>query len=197
MAVLKEIASLINQAGVLNPAVNSFFLEMSFVYSALIALLFISVFTDLLEERVPNILIIMVIGTVLLFRVHFGRMDSLIDASLGMLAGFTLFFPLWLIGVMGAGDAKLLSAIGVCLGPSLTLEVAAYSVIFGGLFAIFYLLRKKAFLPFLKNTKVAAFKAFAKEADLEDWESIGKNPVAFAPVIALAVLFVLGSPYRF
>jgi len=51
--------------------------------------------------------------------------------------GLSLFFVSALLGrILGAGDCKLLAAVGALLGPQLLLWVMLYTALAGGVFAI-------------------------------------------------------------
>ena len=52
-----------------------------------------------------------------------GAFDGLLFALAGFLAGFALFFPLWMLGTCGSGDVKFFAALGAWLGPYLTFLV--------------------------------------------------------------------------
>ncbi len=54
----------------------------------------------------------------------------------GWLVGAALFFPLFALRGLGGGDVKLLAALGAWLGPSVTVWLAAYSAIAGGVVAL-------------------------------------------------------------
>ena len=56
----------------------------------------------------------------------------LLIGMLGMLTGFGLLIVPWLMHGMGAGDVKLLAAIGVWLGPGLTLYSFGLGALIGG-----------------------------------------------------------------
>jgi prepilin peptidase CpaA len=45
-------------------------------------------------------------------------------------------FPFYLLGGMGAGDVKALAALGVWLGPGLTLMLFVYMALAGGVMAL-------------------------------------------------------------
>jgi len=54
----------------------------------------------------------------------------------GLLVGLVVFFPFFALGGMGAGDVKLMAAIGAWLGPALAILTALYGAIAGGVLAI-------------------------------------------------------------
>jgi prepilin peptidase CpaA len=55
----------------------------------------------------------------------------------GWLVGAAFFFPVFALGGMGAGDVKLLAAVGAWLGPAAAAWVALYSGVAGGVMAVF------------------------------------------------------------
>lgn len=95
---------------------------------------------DLLTRRIPNwltfpALLLGVAAQCWLFGWAGGA-----DALLGALLGFALYFPIHFFGYMGAGDVKLLMAIGACLGWRLCVEVAVIAVACGAIYAFFEIL---------------------------------------------------------
>ena len=61
-------------------------------------------------------------------------------AGLGLLTGFGLLIVPWMMHAMGAGDVKLMAAIGVWLGPKLTFYSFALGGVIGGLTAVIMIL---------------------------------------------------------
>ena len=53
-----------------------------------------------------------------------------------MVTGLAVFFPFFALGGMGAGDVKLMAAIGAWLGPGMALMTALYGAVAGGILAI-------------------------------------------------------------
>ena len=95
---------------------------------------------DYSQRRVPNWLnaLLIVVGfTVQAF--YFG-MSGLATGMWGLLAGFGLLIVPWLMHGMGAGDVKLMAAIGVWLGPLLTLYSFALGAVIGGVAAVVMIL---------------------------------------------------------
>jgi prepilin peptidase CpaA len=58
-----------------------------------------------------------------------GALDGALFALTGFLAGFTLFFLLWLLGTCGGGDVKLFAALGAWVGAGLAVWVLGATVI--------------------------------------------------------------------
>src|SRR5262249_46002642 len=54
----------------------------------------------------------------------------------GWAIGVLLFLPFFALGGMGAGDVKLLAAMGACVGPIGALWVALFTSIAGGVMAL-------------------------------------------------------------
>ncbi len=85
--------------------------------------------TDFSKRRVPNRLnLALIIAGFAVQGWYFGW-SGLGTGLLGLLVGFCLLIVPWLMHGMGAGDVKLMAAIGVWMGPLLTL----YSFLLGGL----------------------------------------------------------------
>jgi prepilin peptidase CpaA len=62
----------------------------------------------------------------------------------GWVVGVLLFLPLFLLGAMGAGDVKLLAAMGAWLGPAAVFWVAIYGSVVGGLLALPLVIARRA-----------------------------------------------------
>ena len=84
------------------------------VTSVVVALAALS---DVAHYRIRNRLVVPVLFLALLFHAFHGGMAGLMFGLQGMLTGFCLLIFLWLIGGMGAGDVKLLAAVGAWIGP--------------------------------------------------------------------------------
>jgi prepilin peptidase CpaA len=90
---------------------------------------------DYRQRRVPNWLNLALIVSGFTAQGAFHGWSGLGAGFLGMLTGFGLLIVPWMMHGMGAGDVKLLSAIGVWLGAELTLYSFALGAVFGGIAA--------------------------------------------------------------
>jgi prepilin peptidase CpaA len=64
-------------------------------------------------------------------------------AMAGAALGATLLLPFYAIRAMGAGDVKLLAAIGALLGPQMLVSVAVYGALIGGAMSVVILLVRR------------------------------------------------------
>jgi prepilin peptidase CpaA len=91
---------------------------------------------DLRSRRIPNALTLSAAVAALCFHAAQNGLPGAGLAIVGWLAGAALFFPLFALGGMGAGDVKLLAALGAWLGPYHALWIALYASIAGGVLAV-------------------------------------------------------------
>ena len=92
--------------------------------------------TDVRSHRIPNVL---TFGAAFVAVLVHGYADGWSGGGLGIagwLVGAVLFFPFFALGGMGAGDVKLLAAIGAWLGPGAIIWVALYASIAGAVMAL-------------------------------------------------------------
>jgi prepilin peptidase CpaA len=103
---------------------------------ALLALVGAAAIYDFRFRRIPNWLnlsgLILGLGlNTLLFAQH-----GLLAASLGTLLPLALYLPLYLLRAMGAGDVKLMAAVGAIAGPLNWIEILVCTALAGGLLAV-------------------------------------------------------------
>ena len=95
-----------------------------------------AVITDLLSSRVPNWLTFPAMGVALALHAWQGNGDGIIFSLAGLVTGLGLFFLLYLAGGLGAGDVKLMAAIGAFVGVYGVLCSAWLAMVVGGVYAI-------------------------------------------------------------
>jgi prepilin peptidase CpaA len=92
--------------------------------------------TDVRTRRIPNLLTFGAAALGLVAHSAFSGFDGFLTGAAGWLAGAGLFLPFFLLGGMGAGDVKLLAALGAWLGPRDAFWLAVYASLAGGAMAI-------------------------------------------------------------
>ncbi|MBI4496876.1 MAG: prepilin peptidase [Chloroflexi bacterium] len=118
---------------------------LPFVAALVVATL--AVCTDIKCRLVPNLLTFPAMALGLVLHSVTSGWDGLGFASLGLVAGLGLHLLPFLLGRMGAGDVKLLAALGAFLGPSLALWTALYAALFGGVWALVLIVRTLGWAP--------------------------------------------------
>jgi prepilin peptidase CpaA len=91
---------------------------------------------DYKQRRVPNVLNATLAATGLAVQAWFFGWSGLGAGALGMLVGFGVLIVPWLMHGMGAGDVKLMAAIGAWLGSWLTLYSFVLGALLGGVAAV-------------------------------------------------------------
>lgn len=107
---------------------------------------------DLRFRRIPNWLnvsgAILGIGLNVLLSGGYGGAESLF----GILCAFAVYVPLFLLRAMGAGDVKLMIAIGAVAGPRNWFEIFLASALLGGVAALVLAILKRRLRQTCGNT---------------------------------------------
>jgi prepilin peptidase CpaA len=103
----------------------------------LLAVLLVSaIYTDLRWFRIPNWLTFAAMGLGILVQAWIGGFHGALFSLAGLGVGMGLFLLPYAGKAIGAGDVKLMAAIGSIVGPAGALSVAILSVLAGGLYAL-------------------------------------------------------------
>lgn len=123
------------------------------LYGWLAIALIASTLTDILQRRIPNLVTYSTILLSILIYCFIGGFDGLKFSLGGLVLGFAVFFLPYVMGGMGAGDVKLMSAVGSVLGFRMTLVSVLIIAICGGILAIGYMIYR----GILKQTLLKIF----------------------------------------
>ena len=91
---------------------------------------------DLRTRKIPNVLTFGATLVAALLHGYLGGWSAVGLSLAGWAVGLALFFPFFALGGLGAGDVKLLAALGACLGPLMAVWVALFASIAGGVMAL-------------------------------------------------------------
>ncbi|MBD9425750.1 prepilin peptidase [Pseudomonas sp. PDM15] len=111
-------------------------MEQLLVVFCLLGLLGAAVAIDVHRHRIPNYLLLTGLLLGILTRAYAGGWSGLAEGGLGLLTGFALFLPMYLLGGMAAGDVKLMGVTGFFLDPYSAMWAAFVSVIAGSLIGL-------------------------------------------------------------
>jgi prepilin peptidase CpaA len=156
----------------------------------------IAVVTDLWRRKIPNNLTFPSIFLGLCFAFLIQGWTGLLSGLLGALVAMVCFGLPMALGWMGAGDVKLLMALGAWQGPRFCIQVAAFSLFYGALLTLVLLLVSGGLFGFF-----ARFWRFARSHLIPGLEPVPfqvnrrlKMPFAIPMVLAVAAQ-IWGDPW--
>ncbi|MBT8766354.1 A24 family peptidase [Metapseudomonas boanensis] len=127
---------------------------MSYPYFSIIALsLFVSLAAvwDCAFKKIPNILVFTgILASFLLYVLDKGA-SGVSNFLLGVLVGFSTFFPFYFFKGMAAGDVKLMAMVGGYLGPLGAFEAALLALVAGSILGSLILIHKGQLARFVKR----------------------------------------------
>jgi len=122
---------------------------------------------DVRTRRIPNRLTFpaAALGVAVATIVH--GADGSVASAAGVLLGLGIFFPLFLLKGLGAGDVKLMAALGAWVGASVIYGVAFYTCLTGGVLALVLVVRHRYGRQMARNFWLL----------LTHWRVVGIGPV--------------------
>jgi prepilin peptidase CpaA len=102
---------------------------------------------DYRERRIPNWLVLtgLLMGIAMNSFLTYdtpSMTTGLVFSLEGLGLAFVVYFPLYLLRGMGAGDVKLMAAVGAIVGPALWLWILFFTAVLGGITAAIVVLSK-------------------------------------------------------
>lgn len=104
--------------------------------AAFASMLSAAVIVDLRSRRIPNVVSLGGAGVAALLAVLAGGAALLGASALGWLAALALTLPFYAVRVMGAGDVKLIAAVGAFIGLTGALDAVLFSFVAGSVTGI-------------------------------------------------------------
>jgi prepilin peptidase CpaA len=101
-----------------------------------LAIAIAAAFLDLRTRRIPNVLTFGAATIAVLLHGYLGGWNGIGLSLAGWIVGLALFLPFFALGGLGAGDVKLLAAVGACVGPLAAVWVALFTMVVGGFMAL-------------------------------------------------------------
>ena len=107
--------------------------------------------TDIAHRKIPNVITYPLALFGLIYNIAMAGMSGLLFSFSGILVGGGILLLFYALGGMGAGDVKLMAAVGSVLGPMGTFQAFLYTALVGGLYALVVLLRHGALRDSLRR----------------------------------------------
>ena len=114
-------------------------------------ILAIASLTDLFYKKIPNWLTFSSLICGFFFQIIFRGFDGFFNSLQGIGTGFALTFIVYLAGGLGAGDVKLMAALGAFLGPKEIIIAFIFSSFLSGAYALILLILHGFILQTIKR----------------------------------------------
>jgi prepilin peptidase CpaA len=162
-------------------------------FAVLSAGLLIATIVDLRTRRIPNVLTGTMAAAGLGLAVFGWSGLSMTGVVLGCAIGLALMLPGHLLGATGAGDVKLMAAIGTLVGPLLVVKAVLFTAIAGGALAVVVAVQRQRLRVALAGTgRMMAAPGDMKQAVAAKTQA---SRFAYGPAIALGSLVAVLSSW--
>ncbi|KLN55002.1 prepilin peptidase [Variovorax paradoxus] len=160
-------------------------LASDFRMGGLFILLVMAAVSDWRFYRIPNWLTFGGMAFAVIYGTFAARMpmSGALNALGGLGTGLVIMLPFYVLGIMGAGDVKLMAMVGAFLGPYQTLQAILFTCIAGGFAAIVVAIHRRRLVHMLCNVKDAAqgivvsgIAGIRPTGTIDTRQSIGKLP---------------------
>lgn len=158
----------------------------------IITILFFAAMHDLAKHKIPNYCVLSIIFIGIIYSSYCGfaieqnSIMPIINSLLGLTVGLIICITLYLKGMFGAGDAKLLASLGVIFGPYEIVLIVCISISCAGILALFRLTCYDELVPMLsrwyESAKLGTYLA-------PEESSIAGSAVPMGGAILLATVF--------
>lgn len=165
----------------------------------------ICLITDILRRRIYNVVTLPSVAIGLALGVVSGGWNGLFVSAAGLAVGFALMILPYYVGGMGAGDVKLMAALGALMGLAPIVQIFLYTAIIGGVIAVISALSrgtlKRAFRNIANWTtslilqRIGGVKGGLKDTQLE--QTAGWIPYGVAIALGLFAYLAFGKIVKF
>ncbi|WP_051869645.1 A24 family peptidase [Kineothrix alysoides] len=174
----------------------------------ILVLLMAAVIMDFFFDKIYNEWILVLFMTGMPYTVWIGGFEGFIKALVSMTIPIFLLYPLFMIGVIGAGDVKLLSVMGSFFTVREIFICVFISFLLGAVFSLLKMAAEKNFLQRLryllsyvcdvfKNKEWKLYEThkneFAQSNEPEKRKERNKGKIHFALPIMLSVMLLKGG----
>jgi prepilin peptidase CpaA len=170
--------------------IGGFALEVKI--ALLLILLVIAAYFDVKSRRIPNKLVLAGLIASFVLQINLNGFEGFKAWGLGLLVGFGLFLPLYLLRAMGAGDVKLMAMVGAFVGPLYVLGAALMTLVAGGVLAIAMAMYSGVLMQTVKNARtvltVGMYKTLSGGGVQFDAPAASAGSLPYAVAIALGTL---------
>jgi prepilin peptidase CpaA len=169
---------------------------MLIIYLILTISLLIASIYDGTAKKIPNWISVTILISGLSWNAFSAEGLGLRDSGSGFVAGLLLMLPGYIFASMGAGDTKLMAAIGSVVGFTKVLDVVFYSYMVMFVISILFIIIKGDLFKLLLRYKAFIYGLFAGILSYQkpDNSEAAGHRLPLAPAITLATIYVLYHP---
>lgn len=174
---------------------------MNLIVLLLILALIISAVIDLRTQRIPNLIVFPMVVIAMGYQFFLNGAGGLLLSLAGLMLGIGLLIIPYLLGGMGAGDAKLMGAVGATVGPKGVFYAFLLSALAGGIYAvILVILKRDKFRDFFKKTFLKLQIFFVTRKYITEEKNPSEPKLCYGLAIAVGTIAYLAidlSGYEF
>ena len=142
---------------------------------------------DAKYRKIPNILTFSTIVAGLAYHFWLSGFEGFLFSLGGAFLGMGLLIVFYLMGKMGAGDVKLMGAVGSILGPAGVFNAFLFTALVGGIYAIILLLYKGRFADSMNRMWQALKLTFLTQSPVAPDEN------KTGPVLCYGIAIAIGT----
>ncbi|MGB0761762.1 MAG: A24 family peptidase [Rubripirellula sp.] len=169
------------------------------VMAALSASLIATV-TDIRSLRIRNTLTVPLLVSGIVFHCWMEGWSGLTVSVAGIGIGFAVLILPYLMGILGAGDVKLLMGMGAWLGGHNTALVALFGCFAMGFVAVVVLAKREGSKAVWYNLQLSILRLqtirrhlFASQGELKDIKSMASDPAQRHNLVPFSIMLAMGS----
>ena len=121
-------------------------------FAAVAAGVLVASIVDIRSRRIPNWLTATMAGVGIGLAAAGASGVSLGASVAGFALGLALMMPGYALGATGAGDVKLMAAVGAIVGPALVVSAFLFTAVAGGVLAVAIAMRRRRLSATLAGT---------------------------------------------
>jgi prepilin peptidase CpaA len=155
----------------------------SFAFATIAAGMVAATIVDIRTRRIPNELTAAMAGIGVGLSAAGVSGISVWASMLGFAIGLALMMPGHLLGATGAGDVKLMAAVGSIVGPALVVTAFLFTAVAGGVLAVVVAARRRRLSATLAGTGRLVAGSAETRAQLRSAPAASR--FAYGPAIAV------------
>jgi prepilin peptidase CpaA len=155
-----------------------------------------AVVTDVRSLKIYNWLTLPALASGLIWQVAMHGFHGLLDGVTGVLVAFAVLLIPFVTGAMGAGDVKLMSALGAWVGVSFASQIVLVACLLTGAASLIVLLRRGGLQSAWLNMRIAWFRILTLKNHLvmdqpDELRSMKEDKDRRADLIPFSIMLLL------